>query len=203
VKRSRLRPLYSKTTGADRFRLCLEAEARGDLAERDHLLASCPRFQVQMPDPDFLRMHEATTALTTELLLFLARYEERLRLLVALGELIPMAGVLLDEEGAPEPPGPGRILLQQVTADLLEDLMADAVRAMRSAQEAFARVCREGPRVDPKVVLSAFAPHVGELLAPYEALLEAAASVERITEHAYERMSRAWAAALGERLKED
>jgi hypothetical protein len=203
VKRSRLRPLYSKITGADRFRLCLEAEARGDLAERDHLLVSCPRFQVHMPDPDFLRMHEATTALTTELLLFLARYEERLRLLVALGELIPMAGDLLDEEGAPEPPGGDRVLLQQVTTDLLEDLMADAVRAMRSAQEAFARACRDGPKVAPKVVLSAFAPHVGELLAPYEALLDEATPIERITEHAYELMGRTWAAALGEPLKED
>jgi hypothetical protein len=44
---------YAQFTPEERFRLTIAADARGDLAEVERLMRSCPQMPSVVPDPDF------------------------------------------------------------------------------------------------------------------------------------------------------
>ena len=44
MKATHVHKLYQDVSATERFRLAVAADARADTAERDHLVATCPRL---------------------------------------------------------------------------------------------------------------------------------------------------------------
>ena len=65
---------YGEFTGEERFRLVLEAKARGDSVEEDRLIESCPAFSVTMNDPAFVRRWLAAEELVKALVADTSRF---------------------------------------------------------------------------------------------------------------------------------
>jgi hypothetical protein len=131
----------------ERFRLALEAQARGDDVERERLAASCPMVALRLSDPDYLDRVKASHDLGLAVALELGPIAAQLRMLEVTSELIAHAGRALSD-GADESP----VLSAFATA-------ADELRAYAAAVfQAFAGVCRKQLRLEPEVVLAA---HLG------------------------------------------
>jgi hypothetical protein len=92
----------------ERFRLALEAAARGDDVERERLVASCPMVALEASDPFYLDRVEASRELATAAVLELGPIAAQLRLLGVICELV--AGALLCGSEAPADEGEAPLL---------------------------------------------------------------------------------------------
>jgi hypothetical protein len=195
-RRQILVPVYTMTKGDERFRLMMHAHDRGDLLERDRLMTKCPWVRGQIIDPVFLQQLEGTHELAREFLVLIAGHTARLRLLTALDEVIACTGVVLAKEQPAKCPGrEWRELQEEVTRDVLRQLMAHEVLAVKALQAAFARACEEGPAVPDHAVLEMYAPFALDLLAPYQEALEEAPVDEELVEVVYPQLWAAWRTA--------
>jgi hypothetical protein len=141
---------YALLKPDERFRLALEAEARGDDVERDRLVATCPIASLRSSDPDYLDQVEASRELATAVAFELGPVVAQLRMLEGTRELAARAfscgcEATDDRDEAP--------LVTALTA------AADELRAHGAAVfQGFAMVCRKQLRLQPEVVLAA---HLG------------------------------------------
>lgn len=86
--------LYDKLTPEERFRLDLEAMARGDREESERLTRTCPRRTYVMNDWGFAGRWSLTTELTLRVYARIAQLLERLRLVDAFRTLPPYSNQL-------------------------------------------------------------------------------------------------------------
>lgn len=90
--------LYDKFTPTERFRLDIEAHARGDEKESRRLVASCPVRNYNMTDWAFSGRWQTTTELVMAVCMDLSQHMSRLNMIDALRETLPYARNLYHNE---------------------------------------------------------------------------------------------------------
>jgi hypothetical protein len=97
-KKNALGKLYDRLTPSERFRLDVEAQARGDETESRRLVDSCPRRNYKMTDWAFSGRWQTTTEIVLATCVELSRYMSRLNMIDAIREMLPYARVLYHNE---------------------------------------------------------------------------------------------------------
>ena len=98
INRNGLGKLYDKLTPEERFRLDVEATARGDERESGKLVDTCPRRAYTAPDHGFSGRWLASGEITRAVCLDLTRHLCRLQMLDALMASLPTLRVSLVNE---------------------------------------------------------------------------------------------------------
>ncbi len=93
-KKNGLGKLYGKLTPEERFRLDLEAMARGDATESERLTRTCPRQTYVMNDWGFAGRWQLSAELTLRVYARVAQLLERLRMVEAFRTLPPYSNRL-------------------------------------------------------------------------------------------------------------
>jgi hypothetical protein len=125
---------YDRLDGAERFRLAIEAAARGDELERGRLRDAAPMPKYRITDPEYRDRVDASYQLAVTFALFALPASAELR------GWLRCAYKLLDE-GTPVDAVPVDVLAR------VADVMA--------CYAGFARVCRAEMELEPEVVLRA------------------------------------------------
>ena len=97
-KKNSLDKLYDRLTPSERFRLDVEAQARGDERESRHLVDSCPIRNYKMTDWAFSGRWQTTTEIVLATCVELSQYMSRLNMIDAIRETLPYARVLYHNE---------------------------------------------------------------------------------------------------------
>jgi hypothetical protein len=91
--------LYDKLTPEERFKLDVEAMARGDTEESRRLVDTCPRLGYTMTDLAFSGRWQTTHGMVLALCVELTQHMSRLTMLDAIREVLPYARVVYGNEG--------------------------------------------------------------------------------------------------------
>jgi hypothetical protein len=205
---------YEGITGAERFRLVLAAEARGDAAELAHLVGTCPIFLGPVQDPAYTDHVQATFGLVHALLIGVEPLIGWLELLhtidpeieATLDALVAGTAVLLGTsppQGVePEPAAPSEAATrsqipaskERLALPILTAARTYATMQIKAAMEGFARACREVAGLDPDAVIAAFALVLTEHLAPFQAAMDAAEPDPDAVEGCLEGFASVWEA---------
>jgi hypothetical protein len=94
MRRKGLDKLYDRLTPEERFRLDVEATARGDEEESRRLTEGCPCRTYTMIDLRFSRRWDAARELTMVVLLDLNQHLSKLRMIDALRSVLPYSTTL-------------------------------------------------------------------------------------------------------------
>ncbi len=86
---------YDRLTPEERFRLDVLAMARGDMAESERLVVSCPRFSYTMNDRKFAGRWQGATEITLRVYIPLGEQLAKLQMVDAFREMIPYSQSLL------------------------------------------------------------------------------------------------------------
>jgi hypothetical protein len=86
---------YDRLTPEERFRLYVLATARGDAAESERLVGSCPRFSYTMNERGFAGRWQGATEITLRVYVPLGEQLAKLQMLDAFRELVPYSQSLL------------------------------------------------------------------------------------------------------------
>jgi hypothetical protein len=97
-KKNAMGKLYDRLTPSERFRLDVEAQARGDETESRRLVDSCPRRKYKMTDWAFSGRWQTTTQIVLATCVELSRYMSRLNMIDAIRETLPYARVIYHNE---------------------------------------------------------------------------------------------------------
>jgi hypothetical protein len=97
-KKNALGKLYDRLTPSERFRLDVEAHARGDEAESRRLVDTCPMRTYNMTDWAFSGRWQTTTEIVLAVCVDLSQYMSRLNMIDAIRETLPYAHVVYDNE---------------------------------------------------------------------------------------------------------
>jgi len=97
-KKNSVDKLYDRLTPSERFRLDVEAQARGDETESRRLVDSCPRRDYKMTDWAFSGRWQTTTEIVLATCVELSRYMSRLNMIDAIRETLPYARVIYHNE---------------------------------------------------------------------------------------------------------
>ena len=89
MRKDRLRKFYDRLTPEERFRLYIEAIARGDREEWRNLEKSCPRLVCEMNDKAYEDWVRASEEITLAVCLNLAPRVATLKMLMALSDALP------------------------------------------------------------------------------------------------------------------
>ena len=98
MKQDGLRKLYDRLTPEERFRLDVEAMARGDTEESRRLVDTCPRLGYTMTDLAFSGRWQTTHGMVLALCVVLAQHMSRLNMLDAIREVLPYARLVYRNE---------------------------------------------------------------------------------------------------------
>ena len=90
-KSNGLGKLYDRLTPSERFRLDVEAQARGDEAESRRLVDTCPIRSYNMTDWAFSGRWQTTTEIVLAVCVDLSQYMSRLNMIDAIRETLPYA----------------------------------------------------------------------------------------------------------------
>lgn len=94
MKHNGLNKLYDRLTPEERFRLDVEAHARGDESESRRLLDSCPIRNYNMTDWGFSGRWQTTTEIVLALAVDLGQHMSRLNMIDAIREALPYTRVV-------------------------------------------------------------------------------------------------------------
>jgi hypothetical protein len=86
---------YDRLTPEERFRLDVLAMARGDMAESERLVGSCPRFSYTMNDRGFAGRWQGATEITLRVYIPLGELLAKLQMVDAFREMVPYSQSLL------------------------------------------------------------------------------------------------------------
>ena len=86
---------YDRLTPEERFRLDVLAMARGDAAESERLVVSCPRFSYTMNDRLFAGRWQGATEITLRVYIPLGELLAKLQMVDAFREMVPYSQMLL------------------------------------------------------------------------------------------------------------
>jgi hypothetical protein len=95
VNKNVLRRHYDRLTPEERFRLDVLAMARGDAAESERLVGSCPRLTYTMNDRGFAGRWQGATDITLRVYIPLGEQLAKLQMVDAFREMIPYSQNLL------------------------------------------------------------------------------------------------------------
>jgi hypothetical protein len=95
VNKNSLHRHYDRLSAQERFRLDLLAMARGDEAESERLVLSCPRFSYTMNDRGFAGRWQGAIEITLRVYIPLGEQLAKLQLVDAFREMIPYSQSLL------------------------------------------------------------------------------------------------------------
>ena len=90
--------LYDRLSPSERFRLDVEAQARGDEAESRRLVDTCPMRTYNMTDWAFSGRCQTTTEILLAVCVELSQYMSRLNMIDAIRETLPYAHVVYHNE---------------------------------------------------------------------------------------------------------
>src|SRR5215218_9627550 len=90
-KKNALGKLYDRLTPSERFRLDVEAQARGDEAESRRLVDSCPIRNYRMTDWAFSGRWQTTTEIVLVVCVDFCQYMSRLNMIDAIRQTLPYA----------------------------------------------------------------------------------------------------------------
>src|SRR5918998_2240218 len=90
-----LRRYYDRLSAEERFRLDVLAMARGDAAESERLVVSCPRFSYTMNDRLFAGRWQGAIEITLRIYIPLGELRAKLQMVDAFREMIPYSQMLL------------------------------------------------------------------------------------------------------------
>jgi len=99
MKQDGLGKLYDRLTPEERFKLDVEAMARGDKEESRRLVDTCPRLGYTMTDLAFSGRWQTTLEMVLALCVELTQHMSRLTMLDAIREVLPYARVVYRNEG--------------------------------------------------------------------------------------------------------
>jgi hypothetical protein len=108
MRRKGLGKLYDRLTPEERFRLSVEATARGDEEESRRLNEGCPRHSYTLNDMRFSWRWEAARDLTMAVLLDLSQHLSKLRMIHHLRSVLPCGSTTLARNDAYEAYSDGR-----------------------------------------------------------------------------------------------
>jgi hypothetical protein len=100
VKQNGLGKLYDRLTPEERFRLDVEAMARGDSEESRRLVDTCPRLNYIITDPRFSKRWEGALQLTMAALMDLRYTVAKLRMIDAFRGTLPYSATLAQNDAA-------------------------------------------------------------------------------------------------------
>ena len=86
---------YDRLTAEERFRLDVLAMARGDMAESERLVLSCPRFSYTMKERGFAGRWQGATEITLRVYIPLGEQLAKLQMVDAFREIIPYSQSLM------------------------------------------------------------------------------------------------------------
>src|ERR671928_528419 len=89
MKKDGLGKLYDRLTPEERFRLVVEAEARGDGRETEWLVRSAPRYTYEEADPAYTSLARASKDVTWAVCLDLLPRLAEMRMARAFSEILP------------------------------------------------------------------------------------------------------------------
>jgi hypothetical protein len=99
MRRDALGKLFDRLTAEERFRLDVEAMARGDTKESELLTSTCPRRTYNMTDWAFSGRRQTTIEMVLALSVDLSQYMSRLSMIDAIQEALPYTRVVYRNEG--------------------------------------------------------------------------------------------------------
>jgi len=167
VNGRRLSDHYAVLDPQERFRLALEAGARGDDEERELLVSSAAMCSYRITDPAYQDRVDASRELALAVALDLGPRLSQLRLIRAAREALPRAVALgvecgLRSSGGEAPtPEEVREVVDETLAETLGELESQLRSRAAAVLAAFREVCRADMGLDAETVLSA---HLGPLL---------------------------------------
>jgi hypothetical protein len=94
VNKNVLRRHYDRLTPEERFRLDVLAMARGDAAESERLVGSCPRFSYTMNDRRFAGRWQGVTEITLRVYIPLGEQLAKLQMVDAFRAMVPYSQAL-------------------------------------------------------------------------------------------------------------
>jgi hypothetical protein len=94
MRKNGLRRHYDRLTPEERFRLDVSAMARGDAAESERLVGSCPKLSYKMNDRAFVGRWMGAMDITLRTYLPLQELLSKLRMVEAFRQLVPYAQAL-------------------------------------------------------------------------------------------------------------
>lgn len=95
MNKNGLRRYYDRLTPEERFRLDVLAMVRGDAAESERLVGSCPRFSYTMNERGFAGRWQGATELTLRVYIPLGEQLAKLQMVDAFREMVPYSQMLL------------------------------------------------------------------------------------------------------------
>lgn len=219
--RKAIAKLYPKLAPGERFRLALEALARGDREEADRLAETCPRKIYSMPDTNFTNLLEASRYLVLGFSLLWLDALRRYQMLEVAAEICFEAISLFavgyalganntwkraKRKGIPfnvEGREPTREELREfglaVAADIFPGEVSKTLRELtdelKTLWQGFAAFCRE-KALDPEKLLLAWWPPVLDQVREKRELLEALAPAEDV-EAAQRTFTTVWERTTG------
>jgi hypothetical protein len=171
--RNGLARFYDILTPDERFRLLVQAEARGDAVEARRLVETCPRRTYSQRDDAFARRWDTMGYLTMALYGDLRPLALLLCFLEVLGDLARggvwgLLGVPRPADADGEDAVPGWFLA------LLDGLRRQVARKARGVWDGFATACREDLGLEPETALGATEQgrYLLERMAEHRELLE-------------------------------
>lgn len=149
---------YDRLDAEERFRLVMEAAARGDDRERDRLSQAAPMRAYKIADPTYMDRVDAAHDLSVALALDLGPRLMMLRLLRATPELVARS-MAVGAEAAVASEEDLRELVEAAVSEpvgqAVESLAARVRSEAAAVAHAFAGVCRERMGLEPETVLRA------------------------------------------------
>jgi hypothetical protein len=100
MKRNGLGKLYDRLTPEERFRLDVEAMARGDAEESRRLVDTCPRLGYTMTDLAFSKRWDGALQITMATLMDLRQNTTKLRMIAAFRVALPYSQTLAQNDAA-------------------------------------------------------------------------------------------------------
>ncbi len=211
--------LYDRLTPEERFRLDVEAMARGDEEESELLTSTCPRRTYTMTDGGFSGRWDAARQLTMAALMDFRQNTAKLRMVDAFRVVLPYAEQLA-HNGAAEAylegnkGGPERMDedLERIEArvkedarvipELLERLERELATEALAVWEAFSLFCEEDMKLTPEKLLRATFPPALEDVGWFRQLCERlqleASETEADVKEYCEHMRGHWQRRLGQ-----
>ena len=182
MKAGAVHRVYEHLSSAERFRLIVRAQARGDVAEGEHLVRSCRTVGASVQDPEMHRLLDAAYDLVDALVRATAPFWGWLDLLEAIDPPVAALVELLAGANAPaQDPAPDphsgegpRDPEDGFAVGIMGVAYRYALGMIKTIVLGFEVACRRELGVEPDVVLLAQAPFLAERLARYQAALATA-----------------------------
>jgi hypothetical protein len=165
MRKDGLASYYDRLTPEERFKLFIEAWARGDEGECRHLESSCPKRTYEMDDVAYLDRVKASEELTTIMCLDLAPRLAKVQMLAAFKDSLPFIyKACVDEENPDREKTSAKLGGLIEVANVLDKVRRDIVRDAGAMWFGFSNFSSTQLGIEPKKLAKVwFAPALEEV----------------------------------------